>query len=175
MAAMTAAWSSSGTIGAAGEALLDVLHEPGQRAQALAGGVDPHRVGGLLGDLGRAPGLRGAVRGGARMGGSPARGDFGRRPGTAALRIGQDDDVQMVRHHGVGQDVDGEGTGRLADQLGDPGAAVLGLVAAEVGSADAAGDEVEGAGTLVIDQEATGEGHSPIVIRINPLSTWTHS
>jgi hypothetical protein len=65
----------------------------------------------------------------------------------------------MIRHHGVGQDVDGEGAGRLADQLGDPGAAVLVRIAAEVGAADAAGDDVEGAGALVIDQEATGEGY----------------
>jgi hypothetical protein len=33
---------------------------------------------------------------------------------------------------------------------------VLGLVAAEVGAADAAGDEVKGAGALVIDQVAWG-------------------
>jgi hypothetical protein len=75
----------------------------------------------------------------------------------SALGIGQDDEVQMVRPHGVGQDVDG--AGRLADQLGDPGAAVLGLVAAEEGAADAVEDDVEGAGALVIDQEATREGH----------------
>ena len=76
----------------------------------------------------------------------------------------------MIRHRGVGQDVDvdGEGAGRLADELGDPGAAVLGLVAAEVGSADAAGDEVEGAGTLVIDQEATGEGHKDNMSQHSP-------
>ena len=72
-----------------------------------------------------------------------------------AARIG----FKMIRHRGVGQDVDGEGAGRLADQLGDPGAAVLGLVAAEVGAADAAGDDVEGAGALVIDQDMAGEGH----------------
>ena len=108
------------------------------------------------------------------MGGCPAHGDLDRRPGAAALgSVSQDDNVQMIRHHGVGQDVEGEGAGRLADQLGDPGAAVLCLIAAEVGAADAAGDDTEGAGTLVIDQEATGEGHGTIVIYI--LSTLTRS
>jgi hypothetical protein len=69
----------------------------------------------------------------------------------------------MVRHRGVGQDVDGESAGRLADQLGDPGASVFGLIAAEVGAADAAGDDVEGTGALVIDQDMAWEGHEIVM------------
>ena len=114
---------------------LDAVAYPGAwviPCRSPAGGVDPHPVGGPLGHHGLAPRLRGVVRGGARVGGCPARGDLDRRPGAAALGIDQDDDAQMVRHHGVGQDVDGEGAGRLADQPGDPGATVPGLISAAV-------------------------------------------
>jgi len=48
----------------------------------------------------------------------------------------------------------------LADQIADPFPAVLGVVAAEEGAADAPGDDVVSAGALVVDQKMTGEGHS---------------
>lgn len=139
-------------VGAAGEAFLHALHEPGERPQALADGIDPLQVGGPLRDFGGTPRLRAAVRAGARMRARPARGDLDGRPTDHAVGIGQDDDVQVVGHHGVGQHVDGEGACRLADEFADPGAAVLGAVAAEVGTANAAGDEVIGAWAGIIDQ-----------------------
>lgn len=72
-------------IGAAGEALFHALHEPRQRAQARARGVDPHRVGGLLGDLAGAPRHRTAVGCRAQMGARPARGDLDGGPGVDAM------------------------------------------------------------------------------------------
>jgi len=53
----------------------------------------------------------------------PARRDLGRRPGDDPVWIGQNNDVQVVRHHGIHQDFDGEGAGGLADEITDPVAA----------------------------------------------------
>ena len=73
-----------------------------------------------------------------------------------------------IRHRGgacpgsggaTAEHIDSEGAGRLADEVADPGAAVLGLVAAEERPADAAGDDVVGAWVFIGDQQATGEGH----------------
>ena len=69
----------------------------------------------------------------------------------------------MVGHHRVRQHIDSEGAGRLADEVADPGAAVLGLVAAEERTADAAGDDVVGARVFIGDQRATGEGHITMI------------
>jgi len=72
---------------------------------------------------------------------------------------GADDEVEVVAHHRVGEDVDGEGRGGGADGVADPVAAVLGLIVAEEGATDAAGDAVEAAGGAVVDQMFAGYGH----------------
>ena len=128
LAAMTAAWSSSGTLSKrpsqkwpvqpssrlarrARRSLMHFMNQESERRRlALADGLDPRRVGGFLGDVGRAPRYRVAIRRRARMRTRPTRGDLGGRPGDHAGGIGEDDDVQVVGHHRVRQHIDGEGT-----------------------------------------------------------------
>ena len=52
-----------------------------------------------------------------------------------------------------------EGSGSGSDGLAHPVAAVLGVIAAEKGAADAAGDAVEAAGSAVVDEVFTSYGH----------------
>ena len=66
--------------------------------------------------------------------------------------------MQVIGHHGIRQHIDGEGPGCLADQIADPFPAVLGVIAAEEGAADAPGDDVEAAWTVVGYQETAGDG-----------------
>jgi len=93
------------------------------------------------------------------MGNRPAAGDGVGGPLGDALGIGADDKVEVVAHHRVSEDVDGEGGGGGADGVADPVATVLGLIAAEKGAANAAGDTVEAAGSAVVDQVFTGHRH----------------
>lgn len=58
----------------------------------------------------------------------------------------------MIGHDGIRQRVDGEDAGLVADGIDHPLAAVPGPVATEEGPADAARDEVVGAGARMIDE-----------------------
>ena len=91
------------------------------------------------------------------MGARPVRGELNGRPDDHADGIGEDDEVQVVGHHRIRHHIDIKGPGHLAYQFADPGAAVLGLIAAEEGATDIAGGDEVGAGALVVDQEAAGE------------------
>ena len=48
------------------------------------------------------------------------------------------------------------------DQVANSAPAGLSGVAAQIGCEHAAGDEVEGAGAVVIDQELAGDGHDAL-------------
>ena len=92
-------------------------------------------------EIGFAPRDRIALGAGGGMGNRPAAGDGVGRPVEDAQGISADDQMmKVVAHHRVGEDVDGEGSGGGADGLAHPVAAVLGVIAAEKGTADAAGD-----------------------------------
>ena len=93
------------------------------------------------------------------MGSRPAAGDGVGGPVGDAGRIGADDEVEVVAHHRIGEDVDGEGFGGGSDGLARLVAAVLGVIAAEKSTADAAGDAVEAGGGAVVDEVFAGYGH----------------
>jgi len=77
--------------------------------------------------------------------------------------------VEVVRHHCVGQDIDGIRGGGLRDQIADPAPAVLGGVTAEESAADAAGDNVVAARAVVGHEETARDGHEGHI-----RSAWTY-
>ena len=93
------------------------------------------------------------------MGSRPAAGDGVGLPVEDAQGFGADDEVEVVAHHRVGENVDGVGFGGGSDGLAHPVAAVLGVIAAEKCAADAAGDAVEATGSAVVDGVFAGYGH----------------
>jgi len=103
------------------------------------------------------------------MGERPAGGDLGCGPRGDAIGVGADDDVEVVAHHSVGQDIDGIRGGSLLDEFADPAPAVLGIVTAEEGAADAAGEDMIAARAVVGHEETARDGHGRRI-----RSAWTY-
>ncbi len=86
------------------------------------------------------------------IGDRPALGDLARVPSRRAFGMRGDDEMEVVGHHRVRQDIDRERAGLLAHRDVDPLAAVVPLVAAEEAPAHAAADEVVGTGAGLVDE-----------------------
>lgn len=107
-------------MGAAGEPFLDRFRESRPRVQTEPRLGDSRAVVGFGGDIGIAPRDGRAVFTRVRLG------DLNRRPGSDATGLGADDEIQVVAHHRIGENVDGEAGCGGADAVAYAIAAVLG-------------------------------------------------
>ena len=95
----------------------------------------------------------------------PAFEDFAHIPAPGPFAVDAHDDVEVVAHHGIGGDIDGEDAGQLLDAVGDPAPAVgvvlagLVVLAAQEGAADTAVDAVVPGGVVQGYEGGAGLGH----------------
>ena len=78
-------------------------------------------------------------------------------------RIGADDEVEVVAHHRVGEDIDGEGASGGSDGVAHPVGAVHDVIAAGEGAADAAEETVEAASSVIVDEVIAGYGQGLLI------------
>ncbi len=127
---------------------VQTAHEPTDIGQALSPGGDHLVDGGEFGVEERFAGGEALNQRRSREQGALAVDDLVTGPRPDPIGIAAQDDVEVIAHHRVGGDVDGEDGGELLDALDDPAAAMLevtpaGVVlAAQEGAAHAAGDTV---------------------------------
>ena len=100
----------------------------------------------------------------------PARGDLGIAPAQRLGRVDAHHEMQVIAHHRIGIDRDGEAAGNELDAVFDPAPAMLeGLAAvvidaAEEGPSDSALDAMEGAGAVQRCDVGAGPGHASVLL-----------
>jgi hypothetical protein len=89
----------------------------------------------------------------------PADGDLLIGPGVGPIGIGPEDRVDVVGHHRVPRDVDGEDVSEVTKPLLDPELAMVAVIATEERTADTSADAVVEPCRLMIDEETSWDGH----------------
>jgi len=155
-------------VGTSSDRFLEQLVEPADAGQAVPPasdlpmvgddrleihGLDSTRVGGAACGLFATVQVR-------RVQLYPAAGDLEIREPAGRLGIGLEDQVQVVAHDRVGAGLDGEDVQQLGEPLLEPLAAVVVLVTAEKGPADASTDAVVEAGRRRVDDAGARVSHA---------------
>ena len=140
-------------VGLARDELVEGLHEPGEVGEAFAPFADLARMARL--GLGRnrfpAP---------FREDRAPAADDLERLPALGPVGAGAEDEMEMVGHGGVGDEVYGEEGRKEGEALLDPAAAVVEVLACGAVAA-AAGEAVVDLDLVVVYGFAAGEHGAP--------------
>ena len=95
----------------------------------------------------------------------PALEDFLRIPALGPFPVDAYDNVEVIAHHRIGRDIDGEDAGQLLDAIGDPAPAVgvipagVSILAAQEGAADTAVYAVVPGGVVQGYKGGAGLGH----------------